>query len=85
MGWARLEQGRYVESLEHLQIAIKLDSNHAAAYCLLAQVQERLLNMPEAIAPWQICLDLADSWESKEDLWLQMARERLSPKNRLYD
>lgn len=81
LGWARLEQGRYAEALEHLQTAIELNSNGAAAYCLLAQVQERLADIPEAIAQWKVCMELADTLKSEEDRWLEMARERLSSVN----
>ena len=78
LGWARLEQGRYSEALQHLDAAIKLDSERPATYCLKAQVLEKMKNTKEALPQWKICLKSADSQEFDEDIWIGMARQRLN-------
>jgi len=77
MGWARLEQGRYREASVHLQAAIKLDSDRASAYCLLAQVLERQGDRQGAIAEWETCLRYARPQNPDEDRWIGMARQVL--------
>ncbi len=77
LGWARLKQGRYSEALQHLDAAIKLDSERPATYCLKAQVLEGIKNTKEALPQWKICLKYADSQEFDEDIWIGMARQRL--------
>ncbi|MEG5083433.1 tetratricopeptide repeat protein [Microcoleus sp. AT8-B4] len=78
LGWARLEQGRYSEALQHLDEAIKIDSEGPATYCLKAQVLEKIKNTKEALPQWKICLKYADSQEFDEDIWIGMARQRLN-------
>lgn len=78
LGWARLEQGRYEEALEHLETAIKLDDKAAAGYCLLAQVQEGLGEVKGAIASWKTCLNYAKTQNADEDMWIDMARQRFN-------
>ncbi|MDY6938851.1 MAG: tetratricopeptide repeat protein [Cyanobacteriota bacterium] len=77
LGWARLQQGRDREAIEHLKAAIELDEERAAAYCLLAQTSDNLGNQSEAIAQWQTCLDLAQPQIPDEDVWIGMAHRRL--------
>ena len=77
LGWARLEQGRYMDALEHLEEAIFLDRDRASAYCLLAQVKDAQEEVAEAIAHWETCLDLASQKSPDEDVWIGMGRQRL--------
>ncbi|MEG3878384.1 tetratricopeptide repeat protein [Microcoleus sp. herbarium19] len=77
LGWARLKQDRYSEALQHLDAAIKLDSETPATYCLKAQVLEGMKKTKEALPQWKICLKYADSQEFDEDIWIGMARQRL--------
>jgi tetratricopeptide (TPR) repeat protein len=77
LGWARLEQGRYSEALQHLNAAIKLDSERVAGYCLKAQVLDGMKKTKEAQAQWKICQKYADSQDYDEDIWIGMARQRL--------
>ncbi|WP_228049752.1 tetratricopeptide repeat protein [Tychonema sp. LEGE 06208] len=77
LGWARLKQARYSEALQHLDAAIKLDSEGPATYCLKAQVLEGMKKTKEALPQWKICLKYADSQEFDEDIWIGMARQRL--------
>lgn len=77
LGWARLKQGRYSEALQHLDAAIKLESETPATYCLKAQVLEGMKKTKEALPQWKICLKYADSQEFDEDIWIGMARQRL--------
>lgn len=77
MGWARLGQGRYQEASEHLQIAIDLDAERAAGYCLLAQVKQYLGDRQGARENWQTCLEYGKPEKPEEDMWINMARENL--------
>ncbi|WP_333276392.1 MULTISPECIES: tetratricopeptide repeat protein [unclassified Microcoleus] len=77
LGWARLEQGRYSEALQHLDAAIKLDSEIPASYCLKAQALEGMKKTKEALPQWTICQKYADSQEFDEDIWIGMARQRV--------
>ena len=86
LGWARLKQGRYSEGLQHLDAAIKLDSEapatdrlkaQVASYCLKAQVLEGMKKPKEALPQWKICLKYADSQDFDEDIWIGIARQRL--------
>ena len=77
LGWARLKQARYSEALQHLDAAIKLDSETAGTYCLKAQVLEGMKKTKEALPQWKSCLKYADSQEFDEDIWIGMARQRL--------
>ena len=77
LGWARLEQSRYEEAIEHLEKAIKLDKTRAAGYCLLAQVFDRQGNLEGAKAQWINCLNYAEPQKPDEDPWIGMARQRL--------
>lgn len=81
-GWARLEQGHLALAKIALQESIKLKSDRAPAYCLMAQVLERSGN--EQVAPeyWFKCLGFSYQPETpEEDKWIELARQRLSPRN----
>jgi tetratricopeptide (TPR) repeat protein len=78
-GWARLEQGRYAEAKLDLAEAIKLKSESAPAYCLLAQVLEREEDKKAALEQWENCLGFAYQPNTpEEDQWIHLARQRLS-------
>lgn len=79
LGWARLEQGRYEEAIQQLQMAIALDDDRAAAYCLMARVLERSGASTETLVQWEMCYNLANPQDFDEDRWLGMARKRLFP------
>ncbi len=88
LGWAYLLQKQYSDAQYHLQKAIELDSERAASYCLLAQVQDIQGDEKSALASWANCLtyDTRDrrrkevAWRSPElDFWQFQARERLKP------
>lgn len=77
-GWARLEQGRYDEAKLDLTEAIKLKSDRAPAYCLLAQVLEREEDKKGALVQWENCLGFAYQPNTpEEDKWVHLARQRL--------
>ncbi|WP_017721942.1 serine/threonine-protein kinase [Kamptonema formosum] len=78
LGWARLGQGRYAEAKEHLQAAIQLDSRRVSAHCLLAQVLEAQGETQTALAEWEICRQYADKSKPDEDLWYDLAQQRLA-------
>jgi len=77
LGWAKLEQGHYLEALQHLQTAINLDGERAAGHCLLAQVKQGLGDDRGAIGHWQTCLEYGRPENPEEDRWINMARENL--------
>ena len=80
-GWARLEQGRYDEAKLDLTEAIKLKSDRASAYCLLAQVLERQTDKKGAVSEWENCLGFAYQPKTpEEDKWVHLARQRLEAK-----
>ena len=80
-GWARLEQGRYDEAKLNLTEAIKLKSDRASAYCLLAQVLERQTDKTGALSEWENCLGFAYQPKTpEEDKWVDLARQRLKVK-----
>jgi tetratricopeptide (TPR) repeat protein len=78
LGWARLGQGRYREAKENLENAIALDSNRAAAYCLFAQVLEAENDLKKAQNQWKRCQQYVDQENPDEDVWLGIARKRLT-------
>jgi len=88
LGWAYLLQKHYSDAQYHLQKAIELDSERAASYCLLAQVQDIQGDEESALASWANCLTYDTrnkrrkevAWRSPElDFWQFQARERLKP------
>jgi tetratricopeptide (TPR) repeat protein len=80
LGWALLEQERYDESILELQAAIDLSPNRAPAHCLLAQVLEKKDDEVGALKEWENCLKFADLSSPDEDIWINMARQRLVEK-----
>ncbi len=76
LGWARLGQERYNEANINLQTAIDLIDDRASAYCLRAQVLEGLNDPVGALKDWESCLQYASSFNSDEDVWLGLARQR---------
>lgn len=86
LGWAYLLQKHYSDAQYHLQKAIELDSERAASYCLLAQVQDIQGDEKSALVSWANCLTYDTrnkrrkevAWRSPElDFWQFQARERL--------
>lgn len=77
LGWARLNQERYIEANDVLQRAINLAPESAPAYCLQAQALEGLRNPIAAMAAWEQCLRFANQKDPDEDLWIGMALKRL--------
>lgn len=78
LGWARLQQKRYSEAKEALLKSLELDENKAAAYCLLAQVSERLGNLKNSLVEWEACREFGDVTQPDEDTWMGMASQRLA-------
>jgi serine/threonine protein kinase len=56
LGWAKFQQGLYVEAQTQLLQALKLDSKMASAHCLLAQVLQVQGDKAGARAAWKDCL-----------------------------
>lgn len=81
LGWVRFKQKRYIEAEVWLKQAIDLDKTFpntpAAAHCLLAQVLEEK-NLPENSRPeWEICQSSLIVRNPEEDIWYDLARQRL--------
>ena len=83
LGWVRLEQKRYIEAEDLLRQAIALDSTFpntpAAAHCLLAQVLEQKNPPKNALPEWEICQSSLVVRNPEEDVWYDLARQRLDP------
>lgn len=80
-GWARLGQRRYAKAKLDLSVAIKLKSDRAPAYCLLAQVLEHEADKKGALEYWRKCLGFSYQPETpEEDKWVELASQRLNPK-----
>ena len=81
LGWVRLEQERYIEAQGLLDQAIDLDHTFpytpAAAHCLLAQVLEAIKSPKNALSEWEICQSTLIIRNSEEDIWYDLARQRL--------
>lgn len=79
-GWARLEQGYYAQAKLDLTEAIKLRSDRASGYCLMAQVLERSADKG-ALEYWRKCLGYSYRPETpEEDKWIELASQRLTPR-----
>jgi tetratricopeptide (TPR) repeat protein len=79
-GWARLEQGYYAQAKLDLTEAIKLRSDRASPYCLMAQVLERSADKG-ALEYWRKCLGYSYRPETpEEDKWIELASQRLTPR-----
>jgi len=85
LGWVRLEQGRYEEAQQTLQVAIgiaqnpqtvKYIENPASAHCLLAQVLDKQ-KQTSALEQWQKCCQLGSRLNPDEDIWLHLSRQKL--------
>ncbi|MBE9080118.1 tetratricopeptide repeat protein [Romeria aff. gracilis LEGE 07310] len=91
LGEARLNQGRFNQALESLQIAARLaqelaqsDANSgqatapaAAPFCLLAETLEQQQQRQAARSFWQRCLNYANQSDPEEDRWIGTAMEQL--------
>ena len=80
LGWALLEQKRYVEAENNLQQAINLASDRAPAYCLMAQIKERQNDKKKA-KEWERCLAYATEYNADEYTWIGMAKQCLQAKS----
>jgi len=83
LGWARLMQERYDEAEAKLGIAIKVNPDHSAAYCLLAQVLEAKSpkDKAKAIGFWTKCASKVsprDLAKPEDDDWSGLANKRLN-------
>jgi tetratricopeptide (TPR) repeat protein len=87
LGWARLMQERYDEAEAKLGIAIKVNPDRSAAYCLLAQVVEAKSpkdspkNKTKAVEFWTKCASKVtprDLAKPEDDDWHGLANKRLS-------
>ncbi len=80
-GWAYLQKARYAEAKSHLQKAIDIDAQNAAAHCFLAQVLESLDDKTGALVEWKNCLTVAPKDRRPEvEKWRELARQRLKAK-----
>jgi tetratricopeptide (TPR) repeat protein len=77
LGWARLEQTRYVDAETYLDDAIVIKADRAAAHCLKAQVLEVQSEPADAQREWESCLKYADSHNPDEDAWIGLAQNNL--------
>ncbi|NER38496.1 MAG: protein kinase [Oscillatoria sp. SIO1A7] len=85
LGWARLEQGRLEQAEARLRMAIALDSQKGAAYCLLAQVLEAGGDDSGALKHWENCIAYASYRQSpEEDRWIDMGQKRLTQQERVF-
>jgi Tfp pilus assembly protein PilF len=84
LGWTRVEQKRFSDAQQPLEIAIKIASdretashirNKGSAHCLLAQVIEEQKKL--AIEEWQQCCQKANLTIPEEDTWSYLARTKL--------
>lgn len=75
LGWIAFRQGRLDEAAAHLQAAIQLDPQRAAAHCLLAQVWTA--QGKPAVAEWQACANTADRTIPEENTWYTQAQAAL--------
>ena len=87
LGWARLMQERYDEAEAKLGIAIKVNPDRSAAYCLLAQVVEAKSpkdspkNKTKAVEFWTKCASKVtprDLAKPEDDDWHGLANKRLN-------
>jgi len=81
LGWARLGQERPLEAEQHLRTAISIDPERASGRCLLAQVLERQGEMAGSLAEWEVCDRDANPEDPDEDVWLGLARQRLTSRS----
>ena len=77
LGWAGLEQGDLAPARFYLTQAIKLKSDFASPFCLLAQLMEREGDEKGALVRWQNCLAFNAQELPEEAKWYFEARKRL--------
>ena len=77
LGWAGLEQGDLAPARFYLTQAIKLKSDCASPFCLLAQLLEREGDKKGALVIWQNCLAFNAQELPEEAKWYFEARKRL--------
>ena len=77
LGWIYLNMEDYAKAKTYLQIAINLDKEKAAAYCLLAQVLEAQGKPNSAIVEWQSCRRYASPTHLDEQKWRRESDRRL--------
>ena len=82
IGWALLNQKKYVNSQEHLDLAISLEEKitekkpgAGMAYCFLAQVYEEQRDKEKAIPLWQKCMEKALPEFIHEYKWLSDVKQ----------
>ncbi|MBD2175861.1 tetratricopeptide repeat protein [Pseudanabaena sp. FACHB-1998] len=83
LGWARFMQERYDEAEDKLRLAIKVNPDRSAAFCLLAQVLEAKSSKDKTqlIGHWTKCasnLTPSDLAKPEDDNWQGLANKRLS-------
>jgi tetratricopeptide (TPR) repeat protein len=87
LGWARLMQERYEEAEAKLTVAVKVNPDRSAAYCLLAQVLEAKVpkdspkDKAKVVGFWTKCASKAtpsDLAKPEDDDWHGLANKRLS-------
>lgn len=76
LGWAEFELGDDKQAEKHLQQAIRLDPEMAAAHCLIAQVYQEQGNNFLAQPSWRTCLRL-DSFLPEVEEWKDSVLEKL--------
>lgn len=87
LGWARLEQGRYIDAERELEMAInigaQLEDEGAPARCLLARLYELEGIRPEneITQAWEDCLAYADPSRPDEDIWIGMGQDYFEQQN----
>ena len=88
-GWALFEQGHLERAEAYLLNAIDITKNsqdgidkfeQASAYCILAQVSEKLGKDSEKTREyWRKCLDYNERHLPEEKLWGDMAQKKIAP------
>lgn len=85
LGWARLEQERYLEAQVYLKDAIKLLPERGSAHCLMAQVLEKQQQKGKAKSFWKDCLEYSskihiEAYSIELDSWVGLAKQALDSK-----
>ncbi len=85
LGWARLEQGRYLEAQVYLKDSIQLLPERVSAHCLMAQVLEKQKQKEKAKSFWKDCLKYSseiniDVYSIELDSWIGLAKQALDSK-----
>ncbi|MEO1095456.1 MAG: tetratricopeptide repeat protein [Cyanobacteria bacterium J06638_28] len=86
LGWARIQQERYVEAESVLKESITLQQDSssqsiaatsAQPYCLLFQAAQQLAETSTAVQAAETCTSRANTLNAQEDRWAHEAREYL--------